>query len=79
MSDMFGDVARSALLDLESECQMVALYGGEVLFRQGDGGDEMYIVVSGRLRVVSVAPDGSETLLAELGIGETVGEMAVIS
>ncbi|HET9265277.1 MAG TPA: cyclic nucleotide-binding and patatin-like phospholipase domain-containing protein [Vicinamibacterales bacterium] len=79
MSDMFGDVARSALLDLESECQMMALYGGEVLFRQGDGGDEMYIVVSGRLRVVSVASDGSETLLAELGIGETVGEMAVIS
>lgn len=79
MSDMFGHVERPALVDLVSECEVVALYGGEVLFRQGDGGDDMYIVVSGRLRVVSVAPDGSETLLAELGIGETVGEMAVIS
>lgn len=79
MSDMFGHVERPALVDLASECEPVALYGGEVLFRQGDDGDDVYIVISGRLRVVSVAPDRSETLLAELGIGETVGEMAVIS
>jgi NTE family protein/lysophospholipid hydrolase len=79
MSDMFSRVDRAVLDDLESEFEPVALYGGEVLFRQGDAGDDMYIVVTGRLRVVSVAPEGSETLLAELGVGETVGEMAVIS
>jgi predicted acylesterase/phospholipase RssA/CRP-like cAMP-binding protein len=78
-SDMFRDVEPPALVDLESEFELVALYGGEVLFRQGDPGTSLYIVVSGRLRVVSIADDGTETLLAELGTGETVGEMAVIS
>lgn len=46
---------------------------------QGDDGDALYVVASGRLRVVSLTPDGAETLLAELGAGETVGEMAVVS
>ena len=78
-SDMFGQVERDALVDLEAEFELVALYGGEMLFHQGDAGDSLYIVVSGRLRVVNVAPDGSERLLAELGPGETVGEMAVLS
>jgi NTE family protein/lysophospholipid hydrolase len=78
-SDMFGPMDPIALLDLESEFELVALYGGEVLFRQGDTADSLYFVISGRLRVVSVAADGSETLLAELGTGETVGEMAVLS
>lgn len=78
-SEMFRHVDRPALIDLETEFEPVALYGGEQLFRQGDPGDSLYIVVSGRLRVEATAPDGTRTVLAELGGGETVGEMAVIS
>ncbi|HSC26375.1 MAG TPA: cyclic nucleotide-binding and patatin-like phospholipase domain-containing protein [Vicinamibacterales bacterium] len=77
-SEVFARVDAEALADLGAEFEPVALYGGEVLFRQGDEGDSLYIVVSGRLRVVSEA-DGAETVLAELGVGETVGEMAVLS
>jgi len=78
-SEMFAGLDRPALLDLQSAFDLVALYGGEVLFKQGDQADSLYIVVSGRLRVVATGNDGSETRLAELGIGETVGEMGVIS
>jgi NTE family protein/lysophospholipid hydrolase len=78
-SEMFRDVERPALIDLAGEFEPVALYGGERLFRQGDPGDSLYIVVSGRLRVEATAADGTRTRLAELGAGETVGEMAVIS
>ncbi|MCC7177543.1 MAG: cyclic nucleotide-binding domain-containing protein [Acidobacteria bacterium] len=77
--DLFRHLEGAALVDLASELEPVALYGGERLFRQGDRGDDMYIVASGRLRVVSAATDGSETVLAELGIGETAGEMAMVS
>ena len=78
-SEMFGRVERDALIDLEPEFELVTLYGGEVLFHQGEVGDSLYIVISGRLRVVATMPDGREALLAELGAGETVGEMAVLS
>jgi NTE family protein len=78
-SAMFRDVERGALIDLEPEFELTALYGGEVLFRQGEAGDSLYIVVSGRLRVVYTDCDGVETVLAELGAGETVGEMAMMS
>jgi hypothetical protein len=49
------------------------LQGGEVLTRQGDPGDELYIVVDGVL-VVSV--DGADVV--ELGPGAVLGERAVL-
>ncbi len=79
VSDLFRDLDSPVLTALESELELVSLYGGEVLFRQGDQVDSVYVVVSGRLRVVTVDTDGGETLLAELGSGETVGEMAIIT
>jgi NTE family protein/lysophospholipid hydrolase len=77
-SEMFRDVHPDALVALESEFELIPLYGGEVLFKQGDVGDSLYVVMSGRLRVVAASADG-ERVLAELGAGETVGEMAVLS
>ena len=52
-------------------------YGdGELVFRQGELGDRMYIVMAGAVQVFREA-DGKETLLAELGFGETFGELAL--
>ena len=79
MSDAFRDVDPAVLVDLESEFQLEALYGGEVLLRQGDCTDSLFIVMSGRLRVATTTAEGLEVPLAELGAGETVGEMALLS
>ena len=67
--------ARSALAE---EMEPHSLYGGEVLFRQGEIGDSVYVVVSGRVSVLLTDADGSVRVLAELGAGEVVGEMAYI-
>ncbi|HYN10572.1 MAG TPA: cyclic nucleotide-binding and patatin-like phospholipase domain-containing protein [Vicinamibacterales bacterium] len=75
----FRDLDPQLLTDLESELETVSLYGGEVLLRAGDPGDSVYVVISGRLRVVRRASHDVETGLAELGPGETVGEMALIA
>jgi len=51
---------------------------GEVVFRQGDAGDGLYLVVSGRLRV-TVAADGAERAVQDLGRGAIVGEIALLT
>lgn len=50
---------------------------GETLIRAGDAADCLYLVVAGRLRVIGRA-DGEEIVLAEIGRGDVVGEMALI-
>lgn len=49
---------------------------GEVIVRQGDVGDCMYVVQSGKVEVV-LEKEGKEIRLAELGEGEFFGEMAL--
>ncbi|MEP6622894.1 MAG: cyclic nucleotide-binding and patatin-like phospholipase domain-containing protein [Acidimicrobiia bacterium] len=50
---------------------------GETVMRAGDAADCLYLVAAGRLRVLTSA-DGEERVLAEIGRGDVVGEMALI-
>ena len=77
-SRLFGALDGAVLRDVEADLELVTLRGGEMLFRQGDPGDALYLVVNGRLRVVARQQTGEERVLAELGRGETVGEMAIL-
>jgi CRP-like cAMP-binding protein len=49
---------------------------GDVVMRQGEVGDCLYVVQEGRVEVVAER-EGTETVLRELGEGEMVGEMAI--
>lgn len=51
---------------------------GELLFRQGDAGDAMYLIEAGRARVYIVDEGGEEVTLAELARGDFFGEMALV-
>jgi len=50
---------------------------GETIAVQGEPGDEMYVIVSGKVRVLTGAEPGVE--VARRKPGEYVGEMAIIS
>jgi len=52
---------------------------GEVIFEQDEPGDEMYVVVSGEVRVLVRSGEDGEREVARRRAGETVGEMSVIS
>ncbi len=54
------------------------LGAGEVLFREGDTSDAMYVVVSGRLRATR-DDDGKRRTIGDIGRGETVGEMGLLT
>ena len=48
------------------------------LFRQGDTGDAMYLIESGRVRISLHDDDKQEVTLAELAQGDFFGEMSII-
>ncbi len=50
----------------------------EVIFREGDPGDRMYLVVDGRVMISKDIPGAGEEALAFLERGEILGEMALI-
>lgn len=78
VSGMFGDLAQPTLRELEAVLESEWVDAGTTLFRQGDTGDSLYLVVSGRLRVYVDGADEDARVVVELGCGETVGEMALI-
>jgi CRP/FNR family cyclic AMP-dependent transcriptional regulator len=54
------------------------LQAGTVIFREGEEGDQMFIVQGGRVKV-SRSIGGKEQLLAVLGKGDFFGEMALVT
>ena len=51
---------------------------GETIFRQGDPGQAMMVVVAGRVKIIVRGSDGRELMLAILGPGDILGEMALL-
>jgi len=51
---------------------------GDVLFREGEKGEDMYVIQSGVVQVLKRV-GGQERPLATLGRGEFVGEMAILN
>ena len=60
--------------------QRINLKEGDVVIKQGDEGDYFYVVTAGRCLVTRETPLNKEGIrLAELGVGDTFGEEALIS
>jgi NTE family protein len=77
-SSLFSSLSDEVLAALEAQLTHLTLISGEVLFREGDPSDSLYIVISGRLLVSQVADDQTERIVVELGHGEIVGEMGLV-
>lgn len=67
------DEARSLLGSMNP----VRLPKGEVLFREGALGDQLFIITSGKIKLGRTSQDGRENLLAVLGPGEMLGELSL--
>ncbi len=49
----------------------------EVLFREGDSGDRLFVVADGKIKLGRTSADGRENLLAILGPGQMFGELSL--
>jgi predicted acylesterase/phospholipase RssA len=73
------DLDAESLAEIAAVMQPLSLPGGQLLFDQGDSGDSLYIVAHGRLQVSVPGVKGARRVVAELGRGESVGEMALLT
>ena len=53
------------------------LLKGDVLFREGDHADRLYVIVEGKVKLGQTSVDGRESLLLVLGPGEMFGELSL--
>ena len=72
-AELFASTDKGVLAEIVPVLVERTLLPGEVLCREGDPGDELYIIADGRARVAR----GGRTL-AEVGPGSVVGEFAVL-
>src|SRR3954453_14099552 len=66
--------------ELAASAQPVSIRAREWLFRQGDPGDSLYVVLTGRLEIVIETEGAAEPkVIRVLGRGDSVGELALLT
>ena len=74
---LFASLDDEAFAALTKEITEVDLSRGATLFHEGDPGDQLYFIVSGKIKLGRTASDGRENLVAVMGPGAIFGEMAL--
>jgi CRP-like cAMP-binding protein len=77
-SPLFRGLPPAALERITGLAARRALQDGEILFNQGDPGDALYAVVSGRIRISTGTADGRQVFLNIMEPGDTFGEIALL-
>lgn len=75
---LFAVLPESQLLLLTSEVSRKAFTRNSTIISAGDTTDSLYVVISGRLKVMMSDNEGREVILSFLGPGEFFGEMGLL-
>ena len=75
---LFADLPPEELDRLMAALDVVNLKSGDILFREGDIGEHLYIMVNGELEINMGSGTGNELVLNVLKEGEYFGEMGLI-
>jgi len=77
-SEFFSILSEEVIQSLYASMQSMILEPEDILFEEGSVSDSLYFVISGRL-LVTVTTQEKEKVIGQIGRGETVGEMGLIS
>ncbi len=75
---LFGALSEDVLHLLATTLPTALYQSGEIVFREGDPAHEMFVVIEGEIEVLKRSRRGSESRVAMLGPGDTLGEMAFV-
>ena len=74
---LFAELDEVSAAALEQAMGTLRLTKGEILFREGETEDRLYVVVAGKIKLGRSGSAGRENLLAVLGPGQMFGELSV--
>jgi CRP/FNR family transcriptional regulator, cyclic AMP receptor protein len=74
---LFKDIAEPELAALGASLRERPLKRGQVLFREGEVGEEMFIVMRGSIVISKPVTGRVEQVLARIGPGDFFGEMSL--
>lgn len=75
---LFGGLADEELQRLAGTLEVLTPPPGETLFREGDLGREMFVVLEGEVEVLKRSRGGTDARVAMLGPGDWFGEMSIL-
>ncbi|MBX5481425.1 MAG: cyclic nucleotide-binding domain-containing protein [Myxococcaceae bacterium] len=75
---LFEGLTNGQLQKIASLAVSKSFEGSAHIFREGDPGDAMYVIVDGKVRISKMVPGIGEEALAILEKGQYFGEMALI-
>jgi CRP/FNR family cyclic AMP-dependent transcriptional regulator len=74
---LFAELTPDELDQLASASEAQELRRGDVLFREDDDPDRLYVVVEGRIAIAKRSVDGRESVVALMESGDLFGEMGL--
>ena len=74
---IFKDLDEGELGEISEVCKEEKFVSGEYIFREGENGNRLYLIVEGEVRISRDVPGSGEEALAVLKPGALFGEMAV--
>jgi CRP-like cAMP-binding protein len=75
---LFGALPEDVLLRLAQNLSVVEVDTGATLFREGEDGRAMYVVLRGEVEVCKKSQRGTDARVALLGPGDWFGEMSIV-
>lgn len=76
-ASIFEEIAPDAVDALARHLQRVSFPRRRTVFVEGEPGDDLYVIVSGSVKIRHQTADGRETVFAVLGPGDVFGELAL--
>ena len=74
---IFQGVDPVAVNHLIEQMETVRYSRGTTIFEEGEPGDRLYIITSGKIKLARHAPDGRENLLTVMGPSDMFGELSI--
>ena len=75
---LFSELSPDGVNKILNKLKFTKLTPDQLLFREGDIGTSMYIILSGKIRIYNTSPKGEEKAITIFKKGDSFGELALI-
>lgn len=75
---IFANLSPQQILKVRESIEEVEIRKNTIIFKEGDAGDALYIIVDGKVKMVKKTDEGGDKTVAVFRDGDFFGEMALI-